>query len=143
MPGNANNDRRFVVRTLVCLILIPLVAAGAHSAAADSSARARQVQRGAATFERVCSRCHAKNLAGGQGPPLKGDVFAGHWLGKPVRALYSRILLTMPLDSPGTLNPRQVLDLAAFITSVNGFEPVGVPFTTPEELGKMTLQARQ
>ena len=98
MPGNANNDRRHV-RTIVCLILMPFVSA--YSAAADSSAQARQVQRGAATFERVCSRCHAKELTGGQGPPLKGAVFAGHWLGKPARALYSRILLTMPSDSPG------------------------------------------
>jgi mono/diheme cytochrome c family protein len=142
MPENANSARRHI-STVVCLILMLFLQAGAYSAAADSSTPARQVQRGAATFERVCSRCHAKDLTGGQGPALKGDVFAGHWLGKPARALYSRILLTMPLDSPGTLTPRQVLDLAAFITAVNGFEPVGVPFTTPEQLGKMTLQARQ
>jgi mono/diheme cytochrome c family protein len=142
MPENPNNDRQHV-HTIVCLVLLPFVSAGACSAAADSSTQARQVQRGAATFERVCSRCHAKDLTGGQGPALKGDAFAGHWLGKPVRALYSRILLTMPLDSPGTLTSRQVLDLAAFITAVNGFEPVGIPFATPEQLGKMTLQAHQ
>ncbi len=142
MPENAKSDRQRGA-TIVCLILMPFVSAGAWSAAADSGTQARQVQRGAATFERVCSRCHAKDLTGGQGPPLRGDVFAGHWLGKPARALYSRILLTMPLDSPGTLTPRQVLDLAAFITSANGFEPAGVLFTTPEQLGKMTLQARR
>jgi mono/diheme cytochrome c family protein len=142
MPDSAHSGRRHP-HAIVCLILMPFASAGAYSAAADSSTAARQVQRGAATFERVCTRCHAKDLTGGQGPPLKGEVFASHWLGKPARALYSRILLTMPLDSPGTLAPGQVLDLAAFLTTVNGFEPAGVAFTTPEQLGKMTLQARQ
>lgn len=122
--------------------LLPAAAFSA-SPAQGPQAHEAQVRRGAATFEHICSRCHAKDMTGGQGPALKGDLFVGRWVGKPARALYSRILLTMPLDGPGTLTPKQVLDIAAFIVSVNELQPAGVAFKSAEQLGKMTLQARQ
>lgn len=110
--------------------------AGAHEARA-------QVQRGAASFDKLCSRCHSKDLGGGIGPALKGDRFTALWLGKPARALYSRILLSMPLDNPGTLQPEQVMDLAAFIISVNNFQPSSSAFTSPQQMSKVTLRTRE
>jgi hypothetical protein len=35
------------------------------------------------------------------------------------------------------------MDLAAFLISVNSFQPVGSSFTSPEQMGKITLRARQ
>jgi mono/diheme cytochrome c family protein len=145
MRGNTYCGTR-AVRKLFCQVLALLVPVGLYGAAAVGSASPHepqaQVQRGAASFAKLCSRCHSNDLAGGQGPPLKGDAFAAQWVGKPARALYSRILLTMPLDNPGTLNSRQVMDLAAFIVSVNSFQPVASAFTSPAQMGKITLQAR-
>ncbi len=146
MRGNTYCGSRAVGK-LVCQVLVLLAVAGTYRVAVVNSASTHasqaQVQRGAASFERLCSRCHSKDLAGGQGPPLKGDAFTAQWAGRPARVLYSRILSTMPPDSPGTLSSKQVLDLAAFIISVNSFQPVHSPFSSPEQMGKMTLQARQ
>jgi len=127
------------------MALLTLIAACGLAALACASARGQQsqVQRGATSFAGLCSRCHSKDLGGGMGPALKGERFTSEWAGRPARALYSRILLTMPFDDPGSLQPGQVMDLTAFLISANSFQPVAAAFTSPDQMGKITLRARE
>lgn len=82
---------------------------------------AQQVSVGRGIFGGGCAGCHGETLAGlDGGPPLVGDMF-GHWYTGPVSALYEFVLARMPLDAPGTLQPRQALGLVAFILEHNGF----------------------
>jgi hypothetical protein len=40
---------------------------------------------------------------------------------KAVRALYSRIISTMPITDPGSLSEKETLDLVAYLLQGNGF----------------------
>ena len=62
-----------------------------------------QAARGKSVYDKQCSNCHD---GGGMGPSLKGDDFLATWENKTVRALYSRILTTMPSDDPGACPKR-------------------------------------
>jgi len=86
----------------------------------DEVYSAAQAARGKTLFEARCVGCHQ----GGMGPALDGDEFLATWDGKTARALYSRILTTMPSDDPGSLSEPQVLDLVAYILGANG-SPAG------------------
>jgi mono/diheme cytochrome c family protein len=85
-----------------------------------------QAKSGKAIYHEKCSSCHLDNLAGGtnESPALKGHDFLSHWNGRPLRALYSRIVSTMPINDPGTLSEKETLDVLAYILQVNGF-PAG------------------
>jgi glucose dehydrogenase len=92
----------------------------------DGVYTAAQAKSGEGVYHAKCALCHGDNLTGGanESPALKGDQFISHWQGKPVRALYSRIITTMPLTDPGSLNEKDVLELVAYILKGNGY-PVG------------------
>ena len=98
-----------------------------------------QIAAGVAVYNTRCQRCHSEKLAGGAGPPLRGGDFAAQWQGKPLRALYGRILMTMPYDDPGSLTPEQVLSLVSYIASENQFAEWTRPFTSPNELTTITI----
>ena len=51
-----------------------------------------QADRGKATFDQSCSRCHNSNLRGSdRGPTLVGDAFLANWLDGTLDALFSFI----------------------------------------------------
>lgn len=80
-----------------------------------------QAEHGKALFATRCAGCHGGDLEGGRlAPALRGPAFRGNWDGKPARALYSRIISTMPLSDPGSLPPAEVLDIAIYVFAVNG-----------------------
>jgi mono/diheme cytochrome c family protein len=84
-----------------------------------------QAAAGKQLYSDVCSACHLENLSGDtMAPPMAGDEFISNWENKPLRALYSRIISTMPVDSPGTLPEKTVIDIVAYLLEVNGF-PAG------------------
>jgi quinoprotein glucose dehydrogenase len=86
---------------------------------------AAQADRGSTLYATACGSCHGANLSGGAyGVPLAGEAFMSNWQGKPVRALYSRIITTMPPTDPGSIAERDLLDLVAHILKANGF-PAG------------------
>lgn len=102
-----------------------------------------QAIRGKKTYVEKCSSCHLTSLAGGvnESPALKGDEFASHWSGKPLRELYSRIISTMPLSDPGTLSEKETLDVVAFILQGNGFPPGKAGLQSPSQLSKIQFRA--
>jgi mono/diheme cytochrome c family protein len=80
-----------------------------------------QAALGKGLFAAKCASCHGPNLEGGRlAPPLSGPGFQANWDGKPARALYSRIISTMPLSDPGSLPPAEVLNIALYVFAVNG-----------------------
>jgi mono/diheme cytochrome c family protein len=81
-----------------------------------------QAKRGQTVYGASCSNCHLDNLRGDStSPTLVGNAFISDWENKNVRALYSRIISTMPQDNPGTLSESTVLDVVAYLFKVNGF----------------------
>jgi mono/diheme cytochrome c family protein len=108
---------------LSAILVIPLLAA-AHSAR-DGVYTKQQAARGQAIYAEECAKCHAENLAGGDGSPeLAGAEFLSRWNGKSVGDLFEFMRKTMPTDDPGHLSTRQYSDLAAYILSANDF-PAG------------------
>ncbi len=97
----------------------------------------QQSSAGRGLYGNSCSGCHGQQLQGlDASPPLVGDTFA-RWAAGPVSALYEFILTRMPLDSPGSLQPRQALGLTAYLLLQNGFLPGDVPL--PEDPAAMAL----
>ncbi len=81
-----------------------------------------QANNGQTIYSASCSNCHLDNLRGDStSPALVGNAFISDWDEKSVRALYSRIISTMPQDNPGTLSESTVLDVVAYLFKVNGF----------------------
>jgi len=122
------------VRVLTAAAVIAALSAGVFAVslvvptagkAATALFSPAQVKRGEAAYAKWCAACHEKELEGGEhAPPLVHDLFWGNWEGKPSRAYYSRIISTMPADTPGVVPPSEVLEIVAFIFSKNGI-PIG------------------
>lgn len=84
-----------------------------------------QVKHGSALVHDKCGACHGDDLEGGtESPSLKDDAFWSEWDQKTARALYSRVISTMPPDSPGSLAEKEVIDIVAYIVHSNGM-PLG------------------
>ena len=93
---------------------------------------AEQVARGESTYLGECARCHALELHGGDfGPALLGTAFIDEWTGKTVGDLFRVVILTMPLDNPNSLSPKEGVDVVAYLLERNGF-PTGDTELTPE-----------
>jgi mono/diheme cytochrome c family protein len=86
---------------------------------------AEQADRGHAAYRRACQDCHGYDLNNGEfgGAPLNGQYFVRHWGNGAVAALYGYLLVKMPPDRPGKLNPQTYADLVAFLLSQNGYKP--------------------
>lgn len=80
-----------------------------------------QATRGENVYVHECSECHDGGI---MGPELWGRDFIAQWDGKPVRKLLTTIKETMPAESPGSLNERDLYDVVAFVLSENG-QPAG------------------
>jgi mono/diheme cytochrome c family protein len=102
----------------------------------DGAYTAAQAKSGQVVYRAKCALCHGETLAGGanESPALKGAAFTSHWSGKPLRALYSRIISTMPITDPGSLSEKETLDLLAYILQGNGFPPGKARATSANDL---------
>jgi quinoprotein glucose dehydrogenase len=67
-------------------------------------------------------------------PALAGEEFRATWDAKKLRALYSRIISTMPSDNPGTLPERTVIDVVAYLLEANGFPSGPSALERPDDL---------
>jgi len=120
-------------------VIVPLAMARAALPSAGFSAA--QAATGAAVATERCAVCHGDALVGGEhAPALKGAAFWANWQGKPARALYSRIISTMPLDDPGSLSPEQTIALTAYIARLNGARD-GADVVLPDTLNGLSLAA--
>ena len=120
------------------LLFLAAIATGQSAASALFSAE--QAKHGESIVHDKCGACHGDSLEGGQeAPALKGDAFWSEWDQQTARSLYSRIISTMPPDGPGTLDPKDVIDLVAFIVHENGV-PQGKAIQSADELNSIKLQ---
>jgi mono/diheme cytochrome c family protein len=115
-----------MARFPVALFLSAIIPVIAFSrSAAEGVYTKEQAARGQVVYGEECAKCHAENLAGGDGSPeLTGPDFLRRWNGKTVGALFEFMRKTMPTDDPGHLSMRQYSDLAAYILKANDF-PAG------------------
>jgi mono/diheme cytochrome c family protein len=106
----------------------------------DGLYTAAQADRGKATFDRSCSRCHDSNLRGSdRGPTLVGDEFLANWLDGTLEALFSFIRDSMPDGNASTVTDARKADALAYILQRNGF-PTGGAELPPDTT---TLEAVQ
>jgi mono/diheme cytochrome c family protein len=117
-----------LIRVLAPLVLT-LVASAAfttQSLNAQSSGvySAAQASAGAKIFAAQCSMCHGVKLEGISGPPLAGGDFMSKWTGQTADDLRDVIATQMPLTSPGSLKPPEVLQVLSYILEQNKY-PAG------------------
>jgi mono/diheme cytochrome c family protein len=132
------------------LSLLVLVLAGAYVPAAlaqentfqrttlDGVFTAAQAERGSEAFAANCSSCHAKDLSGQAGPPLKGESFMDNWREDSVQTLFGYISTRMPQRAAGKLSQQTYLDIVAHILSTN-LLPAGSTELTAESLRDIRL----
>jgi mono/diheme cytochrome c family protein len=83
-----------------------------------------QAERGKATFDVSCSRCHNADLSGSErGPTLTGERFLGNWLDGSLEPLFSFIRDSMPQGSANIVNDDSKADVLAYILQRNSFPP--------------------
>jgi mono/diheme cytochrome c family protein len=104
----------------------------------DGVYTAGQAERGKATFDLSCSRCHNSDLTGSdRGPTLVGDKFLANWLDGNLEALFSFIRDTMPQGSANIVNDAGKADVLAYILQRNSY-PTGQTELTPDT-GKLEM----
>lgn len=104
----------------------------------DGQYTAAQAERGKATFDRSCSRCHDSNLSGSdRGPPLVGEGFLDNWLEGTLEALYGFIRDSMPNGNASTVDDASKADVLAYILQHNDF-PTG-PAELPADTTKLEM----
>jgi mono/diheme cytochrome c family protein len=97
-----------------------------------------QAERGKATFDLSCSRCHNSDLSGSdRGPTLVGDKFLANWLDGNLEALFSFIRDSMPQGNASTVNDAGKADVVAYILQRNNY-PTGKTELTPDT-GKLEM----
>jgi S-disulfanyl-L-cysteine oxidoreductase SoxD len=99
-----------------------------------------QAGKGESIYRAKCSACHDNDLNGQHAPPLIGRAFWEQWNQDSVRALYSRIISTMPLEEAGSLPEKDVLDLVAYLLKANGWPSGKKPIETAGELNNIRLE---
>ena len=110
----------------LALSLVASAAFTTHSLAAQSSGvyTEAQAKAGGTIFAAQCSQCHGVKLEGISGPALAGPDFISKWSGQTADDLRDFIGTQMPLTSPGSLKPAEVLSLLAYILKENKY-PAG------------------
>jgi S-disulfanyl-L-cysteine oxidoreductase SoxD len=105
----------------------------------DGVFTAEQAARGKAVFARTCAACHAADLTGANGPALKGEVFANHWMEDSLDALFARVKSMPP--NRANLGGSEYVDLLAFLLDANAF-PAGTRELNAEATPGIQLQGK-
>ena len=117
--------QKHVMRRIVSVAV--LVSAARKVAAQDSTQTpqrstlagvytAAQAERGRNTYLAFCRSCHS--------PSEHTEAAFNRWVGHPVSTLFSYLLETMPSNNPGSLDPKDVADVVAYMLRLNAF-PTG------------------
>jgi quinoprotein glucose dehydrogenase len=114
------NAVSFTVATL--MVSIAAIGAQAPKTVWDGVFTEEQAKRGADIYTERCAKCHGDSLGGVESAPaLTGPAFYANWEGESLNALFERIRVSMPLDSPGSLSRAQNADILARMLSVAGY----------------------
>ena len=90
----------------------------------DGVYTAEQAERGKATFDVSCSRCHNSDLSGSdRGPTLVGEKFLATWMDGSLEPLFSFIRDMMPQGSANIVSDDSKADILAYILQRNSFPP--------------------
>ncbi len=93
---------------------------------------------GAAQYAAQCAACHGPMLDGfDHAPPLRGAGFMSGWTGEKQRKLYSRIISTMPVSDPGSLEPADVLAITQLVLRMNNVATA--PAATASDLDEQLI----
>jgi sarcosine oxidase len=89
-----------------------------------------QASRGAETYRKHCSACHAS-------ADHSGEAFQTTWGGRSAAELFDYLRTTMPNDNPGRLSRGQYTEIVAYLLQLNGM-PAG-----PRSLSSETTRLEQ
>ena len=131
----------FSVLAVLSLLFLPAAFAQENTflrTSLDGVFTAAQAERGSDAYAANCSTCHAKDLVGQAGPPLKGELFMDNWREDSVKTLFGYISTRMPQRAAGKLGQQTYLDIVAFILSTNML-PSGSTELTAESIGDIRL----
>ena len=98
-----------------------------------------QAEHGRQVFGEKCASCHGANLGGEHAPALTGNTFWAEWDQQTARALYGRIISTMPPDSPGSLAEADAISLVVHILQANGLPSGGAAIQSANQLNSLKL----
>jgi mono/diheme cytochrome c family protein len=96
----------------------------------DGVYTAAQAGRGKTQYQANCSECHSNDLSGGEGRPLRGDVFRRDWTGKDLRQLFDRAK-TMPPGAASGLPDEAYIEILAYVLQANSFPAGTAELTVP------------
>jgi mono/diheme cytochrome c family protein len=82
---------------------------------------AAQAERGRASFNSHCLRCHGDTLQGNTAPALSGDRFFTTWGSEPIASLFAKIRDTMPPNFGTSIDDQVKLDIVTYILQTNGY----------------------
>lgn len=102
------------------------------SAQGDGVYTEAQAKAGLAIYTAQCSMCHGAKLEGVSGPQLVGSGFITKWSGQTADDLRDIIATQMPLTSPGSLKPTEVLSVLAYILQQNKYPAGSAALTAPK-----------
>lgn len=139
MFRQCSDDLR-IVRHL--MFVVPILCAGVSAFDSPSPAAyaEEQARRGQTVYAAKCQSCHGEDQEGGaEAPPLKGRGFWSEWEKGPARALYSRIISTMPPDDAGSLAAAEVIDIVECLMKANGLPSGGKVVSKADELNSLGL----
>ena len=93
---------------------------------------AEQATRGKSSYDLFCASCHGQDLAGQNGPTLKGARFLSIWDAATLREFYRKISTTMP-RAQARLDDAVYLDVIAYVLQQNGFPAGSQELTAAQE----------
>jgi mono/diheme cytochrome c family protein len=108
----------------------------------DGVYSAAQAKRGDTLYQEQCAGCHSADLSGGGAPALMGPDFFTGWDKQSLADLTSKIAMTMPASSPGSLSREQSTDLVALILQANKFPPGAMDLPSDEAALKTVMIAK-
>jgi S-disulfanyl-L-cysteine oxidoreductase SoxD len=113
----------------ICLLAVAAkLTAQADLTVWDGIFTEEQAERGAQLYAEHCAQCHGEALGGVEAAPaLSGVDFYGKWDGETVAALFDRIRVSMPPNTPGALSRAQNADLIAHLLQVGGYPAGSTP----------------
>jgi len=114
---------------------------GAGRTVWDSVYTTAQANSGKEVYGRKCASCHDSG-ADAMATALVGSEFVAQWENKPVRALYSRIISTMPSNDPGSLSEADTLAIVTYLLERNAFPAGGKAIERADELNSITFRRR-
>jgi mono/diheme cytochrome c family protein len=112
---------RVMIPFALALVASAAITTQSSSAADTGVYTDAQAKAGAAIFTAQCSMCHGVKLEGVSGPALAGKDFITKWSGQTAEDVRDIIATQMPLTSPGSLKPAEVLSLISYILQQNKY----------------------